>query len=402
MKYTIKRGDSLFKIAQRYGVTVNAIVNANPEITNPASIFPGQVITIPETAGQVYTVRPGDSLYRIGRRFGTSINSILAANPQITNPNALFIGQQIRIPTGGNAPADPIVTPVDPYGYDEMVADIQQLQETYPFLNFQSVGTSVEGRNLYVVRLGEGPREVHYQGAIHANEWITALSLMTFIEDYARAYTENTNLNGYNIQDLYQQVRIWVMPMANPDGVELVTKGISPNNPYYNTVLTANDGSTDFNRWKANIRGVDLNDQFPAFWEEEKARTVVDRPYYRDYPGPYPFSEPESKAMGNFTYSHNFRLIVAVHSQGEVIYWGYRGFEPPVSRIIVENMARVSGYQPIQYVLSDAGYRDWFILDWRRPGFTVEVGSGVNPLPVSQLPQIYSKLRPILLYAAVA
>ncbi len=401
MQYTIKNGDSLYSIAQQYGVSVSAILAANPQITNSSMLYVGQVITIPQVGEQIYTVKPGDSLFSIAKKFGVTVNSILAANPQIADPNSLFVGQQIRIPVG-KPPEQPIIKPTAQYGYNEMGADIKQLEKKYPFLKFQSVGKSVEGRDLYVVRLGIGQREVHYQGAIHANEWITTPVLMKFIEDYAQAYTQNKNLNGYNIRQLYNQVSVWIMPMANPDGVELVIRGISPSNPYYNSVIAANDSSTNFDRWKANIRGVDLNDQFPAFWEEEKARTEVDRPYYRDYPGPYPFSEPESRTMGNFTYSHNFRLIVAVHTQGEVIYWGYRGYEPAVSRVIAENMARVSGYQPIQYVVSDAGYRDWFILEWRRPGFTVEVGRGINPLPISQFPIIYSKVLPILLYAAVA
>ncbi len=401
MKYTIKSGDSLYTIAKHFGISIDDILSANPQITDSNTLFLGQVITIPEKGEQVYIVQPGDSLYAIANKFGITVNSILATNPDIISPNSLFIGQKIRIPVSKPI-TEPIVKPSPQYGYDEMLTDIRQLQTKYPFLKFQSVGKSVEERNLYVVRLGKGSREVHYQGAIHANEWITTPLLLKFIEEYAEAYTQNKNLNGYNIRNLFNQVSIWIMPMANPDGVQLVTQGISPSNPYYNTVISANNGSTNFNRWKANIRGVDLNDQFPAFWQEEKARAPVNRPYYRDYPGPYPFSEPESKAIGNFTYSHNFRLVVAVHTQGEVIYWGYRGYEPPVSRVIVENMRKISGYQPIQYVLSDAGYRDWFILDWRRPGFTVELGRGVNPLSISQFPQIYRKLRPILLYAAVA
>ncbi len=295
-----------------------------------------------------------------------------------------------------------IVQPTDKYNYDQMAADLQELENNYPFLSVGSVGQSVQERELYVVRLGTGEREVFYHGAIHANEWITALLLMQFIEDYAKAYQKNTSLAGYSIQDLYNQVTVWVMPMANPDGVQLVTKGIAADDAFYDLVVGANEGLADFSRWKANIRGVDLNAQFPANWEEEAARSGLTGPHYRDYTGPYPFSEPESKAMGNFTYAHNLRLILAIHSQGEVIYWGYRGLEPEVSRTIVDNMSRVSGYQPVQNAGSDAGYRDWFIQDWRRPGFTVEVGRGVNPLPISQFDAIYNNLLPILLYAAVA
>lgn len=398
MQYIVKLGDSFYKIARRFDISLEQLMSANQEIRNPNLIYPGQIVNIPGVKPITYDVKPGESLFTIAQKFMVTVNQILALNPAIKNPNLIYVDQKLRLPAMRNR----IVEPTGTYSYDEMVADINELQATYPFINFVPVGQSVQGRNLYVVRLGVGPKEVHYQGAIHANEWITAAALMKFIEDYAIAYSTNTPLDGYNIQDLYNQTKIWVMPMSNPDGVQLVTKGISPGDPLYDSVLTANDGSTDFSRWRANIRGVDLNDQFPAFWEEEKARSPVTRPYYQGYPGPFPFSEPESKAIGDFTYSHNFRLIVSVHTQGGVIFWGYRGFEPAESQVIAQTMSNITGYQPVQYVDSDAGYRDWFILDWRRPGFTVEVGQGVNPLPISQLPQIYSKLRPLLLYSAVA
>lgn len=397
MQYTIKRGDTLYSIAQQFGVTVAAILAANPDITNPNLIYPGQRITIPSGVTTMYTVQPGDTLRAIANRFGVTVAAILAANPQITDPNLIYVGQRIAIP----ASVEDIVVPGATYGFSEMAEDLFQLQERYPFIQILSAGRSVEGRELYIARLGTGAREYFYHGAIHANEWITALVMMKFIEDYAKAYRNNSPLLGYDIRSLFNQATIWVMPMANPDGVELVLEGISPQNPYYELVLRANNGSQDFRRWKANIRGVDLNNQFPAFWDIEAAKGPR-QPSYRDYAGPYAFSEPESQAMGNFTYAHNFRSVIALHTQGQVIYWGYRGFEPAVSGVIAENMGRVSGYYPIRYVESDAGYRDWFIQDWRRPGFTVEAGLGTNPLPISQFPTIYSQVLPILLYGAVA
>ena len=102
-------GDTLFFIAQRFGTTVNAILAVNPQITNPDLIFPGQVICIPSQQPPPppptcppgsfrYTVQPGDTLFFIAQRFGTTVNAILAINPQITNPNLIFPGQVICIP----------------------------------------------------------------------------------------------------------------------------------------------------------------------------------------------------------------------------------------------------------------------------------------------------------------
>jgi g-D-glutamyl-meso-diaminopimelate peptidase len=184
--------------------------------------------------------------------------------------------------------------------------------------------------------------------------------------------------------------------MVNPDGVELVQEGIDPDNPYYDLVLEANGGSLDFRPWAANIRGVDLNNQFPADWEREAARGETG-PAPRNYSGPSPLSEPEAQAMADFTREHDFRLVIAWHAQGEEIYWGYEGLEPAESEHIATVFSEASGYRSVRYVQSWAGYKDWFIQDWRRPGFTVEVGRGIQPLPISQFWSIWSRTIGIML-----
>jgi g-D-glutamyl-meso-diaminopimelate peptidase len=101
--------------------------------------------------------------------------------------------------------------------------------------------------------------------------------------------------------------------------------------------------------------------------------------------------------MAELTRSGDFDRVLAFHTQGEEIYWGFRNLEPPESEAIVNEFARVSGYTPVRTIESYAGYKDWFIQDWRRPGFTVELGRGVNPLPLSQFGEIYERALGILL-----
>ncbi|MFR8104092.1 MAG: M14 family zinc carboxypeptidase [Clostridia bacterium] len=134
--------------------------------------------------------------------------------------------------------------------------------------------------------------------------------------------------------------------------------------------------------------------QYPAGWEnarEIKFAQGFTSPAPRDFVGPSPLSAPESIAVYNFTVTHNFRLILAYHSQGEVIYWRFLDYNPPDSRYIGEEFARVSGYtlEDTPYSSSFAGYKDWFIQTYNRPGYTIEVGRGENPLPISQFNQIY-------------
>ena len=123
------------------------------------------------------------------------------------------------------------------YNYSLMSQNLTTLNRTYPFLNIQTVGNSVLGKNIYVVKLGKGTKKVFYSASIHANEWITSVLLMKFIEDYCIAYNNNSRLYGYSVRRLFNSVSIYIMPMVNPDGVDLVTGNLNKSSLAYLNVL---------------------------------------------------------------------------------------------------------------------------------------------------------------------
>lgn len=348
-----------------------------------------------------YTIRLRDTVYNIARRYGVNPAFILAANPAL-DPNNLQIGQQIIVPYN----IDVVDTNID-YTYEIMERDINGLKARYPFIETGVAGRSVLGRNLYYLRLGTGPNQVFYNGAHHSLEWITSPLLMKFAEDFLKAYVLGTPLNGYNVRDIWNGSSIYIVPMVNPDGISLVLDGLKPDNPYYEQLLEWNNFSTDFStNWQANNRGVDLNHNYNAAWDQSKAAETmygITGPGPTRYSGPYPESEPEVRAMVEFTRNHDFRLVLAYHSQGEVIYWNFMGLEPPESITIGQALANASGYtlDETTGIASYAGYKDWFIQDFGRPGYTVEVGRGTNPLPIEQFDRIYAANLPLLLLASV-
>lgn len=391
--YIIQKGDTLYRIARRFAINVSAIKSANPQLTNMDYIVPGQVLQIPIRTTNRYVIQAGDTFYDLSRRFNISLADLLSANPGV-DPRRLLIGQTIILPIGkGNT----IVDTSSEYGYAELIEDLSELQQSYPFVEVTNIGQSVLGKDILAVRIGTGANEIHYNGSFHANEWITTPLLMKFIEDYAQAYSTNNNLRGTNMRKLYEMTSLWIVPMVNPDGVELVQEGITPQHPYYEQLLEWNYGSFNFNQWKGNIRGVDLNDQFPANWDIERARRSPEGPAPRDYVGLAPLSEPEAQSMADFTRIHDFQMVIAFHTQGEVIFWNYRDLEPPYAEDIANRLGSVSFYQPIKLTGSDAGYKDWFIQEFRRPGFTVEAGRGSNPLPISDFSAIYDHVVSIML-----
>lgn len=130
-----------------------------------------------------------------------------------------------------------IVSTNVPYSSSILRQNLSLLVRTYPFLNVQTAGNSVLGTPIYVIKLGRGPKKVFYSGSIHANEWITSPILMKFIEDYCIAYVRNSNLYGYSIRNLFSSTSIYIMPMVNPDGVDLVTDNFSVSSPNYQKAL---------------------------------------------------------------------------------------------------------------------------------------------------------------------
>ena len=158
--------------------------------------------------------------------------------------------------------------------------------------------------------------------------------------------------------------------------------------------------------WKANLKGVDLNLQYPAGWlqaREIKFNQGFDRPAPRDYVGRAPLNQRESMALAEFTAQIDPAIVLAFHTQGKVIYWQFRDIFVPGARELAEEFARVSGYamEDTPYESSFAGYKDWFIQNFRRPGFTIEVGQGENPLPLAQFDEIYRDNLGILVTAAL-
>ena len=147
------------------------------------------------------------------------------------------------------------------YNYDIFRKNINGLKMLYPFLEVGIIGYSILGKEIPYIKIGRGARQVLYHGSIHANEWITSVLLMKFIENFCKAYISNSNIYGYSTQNLFNKVSLYIVPMVNPDGVDLVTGNIDKNsNIYKNYVyLSKFYPSIEFpNGWKANFNGVDL------------------------------------------------------------------------------------------------------------------------------------------------
>ena len=285
---------------------------------------------------------------------------------------------------------------------------IRQLVQTYPFLRTEKLTTTAFQRPVSILVIGNGPRKVLFSASHHANEWITTLVLLRFAEEMAQAIQSNGSILNRNARELAEAVTIYMVPMVDPDGVDLVVGAIQEGNIQYDLAKRLSEDYPAIpvpDGWKANVLGVDLNLQYPAGWlqaREIKFTQGFTRPGPRDYVGRAPLNQFESRALAGYTEFLDPALVIALHSQGREIYWQFMDIQVPGAEELGQKMAEASGYTlaDVPYASGFAGYKDWFIQQFRRPGYTVEVGEGINPLPLEQFDTIYRDVLPILLIGA--
>ena len=346
----------------------------------------------------LHRITAGDTLYQLANRYGITVEALRTANPALDSA-ALPIGATMTVPL-----RMPVATHLIPYSGLLTGLILKGLIMRYPFLKAYEIGRSVMGQRLMAVSMGSGKKRVGYNAAHHANEWITVPLLLTFLEAYAEAYARGGTIGGVAAKALYESTTLHMVPLVDPDGVDLVTGALSPLDSFYAqaSALASYYPEIPFpSGWKSNISGIDLNLQYPAGWETArriKFSQGYTRPGPQDFVGSGPLIAPECRAIADWTRQNDFALTISYHTQGRAIFWRYGDENVPNARRIGEAMSRSSGYalEDTPYESGQAGYRDWFVQTWHRPGFTIEAGQGENPLPLSRFEEIYGENLPIL------
>ena len=290
------------------------------------------------------------------------------------------------------------------YDYKETKNAVNLLCSKYGFLHCGILGRSCLGRDIPYLKLGRQNEYVLFAASFHGSEHITTYILLRFLEELCVALKNDGYIAGLNAKKAFNGRALIVVPMVNPDGVEISIHGKKACGIMAEKIEKL--CKSDYTHWNANARGVDINHNFPAGWHklnELEKRAGIYGPAPTRFGGFSPLSEPESLSIAELCRVQKIRHAVAFHSQGEVIYWNYENYNPPRAQKMAEIMATSSGYAldiPLG-LASGGGFKDWFISEFNRPAFTVEVGLGKNPLPLSQADNIYSNLKEMLMLSAI-
>lgn len=208
------------------------------------------------------------------------------------------------------------------------------------------IGYSCSGKEILAFHVGaETGRQFIAVYAVHAREWITARLAIKHVKMGLKS--------GGG----------WIIPLLNPDGAVL--------------------SETTFPLWKANGRGVDLNCNFDADWGSGRLNTRVRGG--ENCIGDYPFSEPETVALRDFTEKIRPFVTLSFHTKGEEIYWEYNGRGDIRGADIINS---VTGYAVKRIYGSAGGYKDWCIQKLKIPAYTIECGSDELTHPITELKKL--------------
>ncbi len=285
------------------------------------------------------------------------------------------------------------------YDYFERQKLITKLCEKYSIIKKINIGRSCSGKEITALKIGSASQYCLIAAAFHGSERITSTVLLMYLEELADTIMNDGYISGLKLSRALHGRGVIIVPCVNPDGCDISLLGSKACGKLAPQIEKLCRG--DFEHWNSNLRGVDINHNFNAGWNElrQKERDEgVFGPSPTRFGGFRPESEPETLSLTELCRTTYIRHVLALHSQGEVIYWSYGKKQPARSRKMAEIMATSSGYAldyPIP-LATGGGFKDWFIEEFNRPGFTVELGIGKNPLPAEQASDIYNRVREML------
>ena len=290
------------------------------------------------------------------------------------------------------------------YDYIERQRLIECLCDKYKFIKKSVIGRSCMGKSITALKIGSATQYSLIAAAFHGSERITSNILLMFIEELAFALEKDGYIAGINARRALKGRGVIFVPCVNPDGCDISLLGANACGERKESI--AKQCKNDYINWNANARGVDINHNFDAGWENLRKieqKNGIYGPGPTRFGGYTPESEPETVALTKLCRNAEIRHVTALHSQGEVIYWSYGKNRPPKSEKMAEIMATSSGYalDTPDDIATGGGFKDWFIEKYNRPGFTVEVGKGVNPLPIESADSIYANIKEMLILCSI-
>ena len=291
----------------------------------------------------------------------------------VTGYVMLHYVQAINLPAGVPMRC---VTDFNRYDYEKMLVDIDELMRAYPGMILKSsIGKTPEGRDIILLRVGTGEKKILMSAAMHAREYIAATHAMKSLDEMLFAHANNASIDGYDVKTLLKNTTYYIVPMLNPDGINVVINGInsSSNASILNSMNWVKEKPLSL---KANTRGVDLNRNFPERWSNwTKGQSG---PASELYKGPSAASEPETQAIVNLVENNTFSFSLSFHAKGQILYWieqENRSWGQDY-KFVIDKVSASTGYSLVDDTSTGSSYganMSTYVLANKIPFITVEL-----------------------------
>ncbi len=289
-----------------------------------------------------------------------------------------------------------IITPMD---HDIMMKYLNVMCERYKFISLTYIGESILGRGIPMISLGEGKKKVIYIGAHSGTDWMGSAALIRFINEYCEVKCNSGRIYNYSIEYLFATRQICVIPMLNPDGVDICINGVAEDNILRERILSMQH-KKDFSDWKANARGVDLQHNYSMGFIDRRTASEEKEIFSGSpfgYGGDFPESEPEVGSLCSYIrFSGAFKAGLCLHGAGDKIFYRTKEKALPRGRSIAQALSRMNGCS-LQNNDNNCfgGFIDFCINEINIPCFEIPCGSTNKKYPYSYF-DIYSRQREVL------
>ncbi len=296
------------------------------------------------------------------------------------------------------------------YTYEDLCADVEQLRKDYgDKMKLQSIGFSADNRSIFEIVIGtnNAKKDVYFVAGLCGAEYMTSMVIMKQVEYYLHYYDAGY-YNGYSFADLFDNVRLHVIPMLNPDSVQISQfhrQGVM--NDKLNDNLKEwfdrdqSSGGINLNIdnylsfFFANAEGTDLRRNFPYQWELANSSS---EPGSKDYRGREAGDSAEVKSILNSIKKNNPAIVVAYHTTGSKIYYQYGQREEVLgkAREYGALLSKMMTYELSDKKLVEDGYGS--LAGYCNnvasiPALTINLGNGSAPLSLSEFNAIWNALR---------
>lgn len=200
------------------------------------------------------------------------------------------------------------------YDYKMCVRDIKLLTRNNDFIEKIKIGYSNMNKPIYCVKIGKGERNILVTCAHFGTEYLTSAFIMNFLKNYADAYKNGDDFEGKNSGELYSNISLYVIPMLNPDSVDIAVNGFDITDSFHQRLIS-DAGVHSFNRvWKDSLSSSDIHHEAglritKEYSGEKKCRNV----YF------------ENEVVKNFNHEIDFDMFIRIHSHTEDMYYDFGG-----------------------------------------------------------------------------